>query len=300
MSPIKKKQKHDDSNSLDEFIILPSGDHPLDLDLSETTTGGRSEISLDLDVGTDLIPVEHGQELTLRSSKRNLINIPSLKILDAYDSKQKRIIHPEMDDESILNGFRNIRTYLIQKSPRKNFVLMVVSLDYNMGATFSAVNIGAAFSYEGEKTSLLIDCNQREPKLNKLFDIDIRYGLTDYLHDSEIGVNSIIYQTGIKRMNFIPIGRRKNEGGEFLSSEKMQEFVGVLKRRYADRYIILSVPPLEVSADAAILSEIADYIVIVVPYGRVTKSRINKAVKLLPQEKVVGIILNKRKNYVRY
>ena len=225
MSPIKKKQKHDDSNSLDEFIILPSGDHPLDLDLSETTTGGRSEISLDLDVGTDLIPAEHGQELTLRSSKRNLKNIPRLKSFDAYDAKEKRLIHPVMDDESILNGFRKIRTYLIQKSPRKNFVLMVVSLDYNMGATFSAVNIGAAFSYEGEKTSLLIDCNQQGPKLNKLFDIDIRYGLTDYLHDSEIGVNSIIYQTGIKRMNFIPIGRRKNEGGEFLSSEQMQKFV---------------------------------------------------------------------------
>ncbi len=300
MSPIKKKQKHDDSKSLDEFIILPSGDHPLDLDLSESTIGGRSEISLDLDVGTDLIPVEHGQELTLRSSKRNLINIPGLKFLDAYDSKEKRIIHPDMDDESILNGFRKIRTYLIQKSPRKNFVLMVVSLDHNMGATFSAVNIGAAFSYEGEKTSLLIDCNQRGPKLNKLFDMDIRYGLTDYLHDSEIGVNSIIYQTGIKRMNFIPIGHRKNAGGEFLSSEQMQKFVGVLKRRYADRYIILCVPPLEVSADAAILSEIADYIVVVVPYGRATRDRINKAVKLLPEEKVVGIILNKRKNYVQY
>jgi protein-tyrosine kinase len=56
---------------------------------------------------------------------------------------------------------------------------------------------------------------------------------------------------------------------------------------------------LEVSADAAILSEVVDYIVVVVPYGKVTESRINKAVKLLPQEKIAGIIINNRKNYVQ-
>ena len=145
-----------------------------------------------------------------------------------------------------------------------------------------------------------MDCNQQKPKLNRLFDIEIKYGLTDYLHDPGIGIRNIIYPTGINRMNFIPIGHRKNVGAEFLSSERMQEFVGVLKRRYADRYVILSAPPLEVSADAAILSEVVDYIVIVVPYGRVTRDRINKAVKLLPEEKVAGIVLNKRKNYVQY
>ncbi len=80
----------------------------------------------------------------------------------------------------------------------------------------------------------------------------------------------------------------------------MQEFIGIIKRRYADRYIILNTPPLEVTADAAILSEVVDYIIVVVPYGSVTESRINKAVKLLPQEKIAGIILNKRKNYIQY
>jgi len=177
---------------------------------------------------------------------------------------------------------------------------MVVSLAHDMGATFTTVNIGAAFSYEGQKTSLLIDCNQQKPKLDRLFDIKAKYGLTDYLYDTRVGAKKIIYPTGINRMNFIPIGHRKNVGGEFLSSERMQEIISVLKRRYADRYIILNAPPLEVSADAAILSEVVDYIIIVVPYGRVSKSRINKSVKLLPKEKIAGIILNKRKNYVQY
>ena len=301
MSRKKKYQKHVDSVSFEELVSLPSGDYPLDLDLTDRTSGdGFRETPLDISLVTDLVPVQDGQELTAPSSKRRLEKIPESGYLDVFKSKEKRIIHPDMDDQSVLDSFRKIRTGLIHKSAGKNFVLMVVSLAHDMGSTFTSVNIGAAFSYEGQKTSLLMDCNQQKPKLDKLFEIKMGYGLTDYIYDSRIDAIKIIYPTGINRMNFIPIGHRKNNTGEFLSSERLQEFIGILKRRYTDRYIILNAPPLEVSADAAILSEVVDYILIVVPYGKVSKSRINKAVNLLPKEKIAGIILNKQKSYVQY
>ena len=294
MSSKKKSPKHAST----ENIILLHSSEPLDLDLTDSTESGNRETTLDITLVSDLEALDKGKNLTILSPKRSLENIPDAKFLDVFKSKEKRIIHPEMDDYSILNSFREIRTHLLQKSAGKNFILMVVSLTHNMGATFTSVNIGAAFSYEGQKTSLLIDCNQRKHKLNKYFDIETKFGLSDYLHDPSIRSKNIIYPTGVYRMNFIPIGNRKIVGEEFLSSERMQQFIGILKSRYPDRYVILNAPPLEESADAAILSEIVDYIVIVVPYGRVSKERIHKAVKLLPEEKIAGIILNKRKNYV--
>ena len=296
MSSKKKSSKH----ASPENLILLHPSEPLDLDLTDSTDNGNRGTPLDISLVSDLGALGAGKDITIRSQKRSLKNIPDADFLDVIKSKEKRIIHPDMDDYSILNSFREIRTHLLQKSAGKNFILMVVSLDHNMGATFTSVNIGAAFSYEGQKTSLLVDCNQRKHKLNKHFDIDTKFGLSDYLHDPGIRSKNIIYPTGVYRMNFIPIGSRKNVGEEFLSSERMQEFIGILKRRYADRYVILNAPPLEESADAAILSEIVDYIVIVVPYGRVSRERINKALKLLPEEKIAGIILNKRKNYVRF
>ncbi len=309
MSSKKENQKHADSASLEDLILLPSGDHPLDLDLTDNTKGEHRETPLDISLVTDLVPsqdeneltqLKDRKEITLRSGKRHLKKYRNSDHMNVLELQAKRIIHPDMDNLSILNSFREIRTLLIQKSPRKNFVLMVVSLAHDMGATFVAVNIGSAFSYEGQKTSLLIDCNQQKPKLDGLFNTETRYGLSDYLYDPKIRSRNIIYPTGIYRMNFIPVGNRRTVGEEVLSSERMQEFIGVLKRRYADRYIILNAPPLEVSADAAIMSEVVDYIVVVVPYGRATRSQIHKAVKLLPQEKIVGIVLNKRKSYVQF
>ena len=300
MSSNKDDQKHVKSVEPEELILLPSGDQPLDLDLTDSTNVGSRETPLDISLITDLVPVQDESDLTLRPEKHHLKKIRNSGYMNLFELQAKRIIHPDMENLSILNSFREIRTHLIQMSPGKNFVLMVVSLDHEMGATFTTVNIGAAFSYEGHKTALLVDCNQQKPKFDNLFDTETIYGLTDYLHDPGIRSKNIVYPTGIYRMNFIPVGNRKNIGEEFLSSERLQEFIGILKRRYADRYIILNAPPLEVSADAAILSEVVDYIVVVVPYGKVTDSRIRKAVNLLPQEKIAGIILNKRKNYVQY
>ena len=49
---------------------------------------------------------------------------------------------------------------------------------------------------------------------------------------------------------------------------------------------------VEVTADAAILSEVADQIVVVVPYGKISNSRLQKALKLLPKKKIAGLVVN--------
>ena len=210
----KENQKDSDGVSVENLIILHPGDKPLDLDLTDRTNV-LSETRLDIPLVADLVPeydgeeltrVQDRKELTLRSGKHHLKKIRKSGHLNLFELQAKRIVHPDMEDYSVMNSFREIRTHLIQKNPRKNFVLMVVSLAHNMGATFFSVNIGAAFSYEGQKTSLLVDCNQRKPKLNKLFDTETRYGLSDYLDDPKIRSKNIIYPTGIYRMNFIPIG----------------------------------------------------------------------------------------------
>jgi len=99
-------------------------------------------------------------------------------------------------------------------------------------------------------------------------------------------------------MRFVPVGRRRETIGEFFSSERMRDFILQVKKRYSDRYVILNAPPLEVSADAAILSEISDRIIVVLPYGKVSNARLAKALKLIPQEKIAGFVLNDKLQYV--
>lgn len=237
-------------------------------------------------------------DITVRAGKRHLDRMHENNLLDAHDYQEKKIVHPDMDKYEILNTFREVRTKVLQESKGKNMVLMVVSLQHGMGATFSAVNLAAAFSYEGEKTSLLIDCDQHKRKLEKFFNRDVNYGLTDYLEDNNIGTEKIIYQTGINRMRYIPVGKRRETVGEFFSSERMIDFITHVKKRYSDRFVILNAPPVEVTADAAILSEVSDFIIFILPYGKISNQRIQKAIKLLPKEKIIGFVINNKIKHV--
>ena len=239
-----------------------------------------------------------GSDVTVKGGKKHLQRMSENLLLDVYDFQEKRIVHPDMEKYNILNTFREIRTRILQQSGGKNQVIMVVSLQHGMGATFSAVNLAAAFSYEGEKTSLIVDCDQHRRKLEKFFGDNATYGLTDYLDDNNLGTEKIIYQTGINRMRYIPVGKRRETVGEFFSSERMREFITHVKKRYSDRFIILNAPPLEVTADAAILSEVSDVIVLVVPYGKISTPRLKKALRLIPREKIVGMVINDKVKYV--
>ncbi len=291
--------------------ILENRGNELDFDLSDSekpqgqkvdfTFGEKKVEGLDSDEdGTDhksIIKVP-GSDITVRAKGRQLELMADKSLLDIDDFQEKRIVYPEMNKYEILNTFREIRTKILQKAEGKNQVIMVVGLQPGTGATFSSINLAASFSYEGEKTSLVVDCDQKQRKLENVFGTEVEHGLCDYLDDNSIGVENIIYPTGINRMRYIAVGKRSNQTTEFYSSEKMSDVITQVKKRYSDRYIILNAPPLEVSADAAILSEVSDFIVVIVGYGKASSNRLGKALRLLPKEKIVGIVINNKTKYV--
>lgn len=273
-------------------------DFELDFQLSNDDGPAKNETPIDFSVSKELVRLTGEPAREDSTIGRHLAKMSDFEFLDAEQLQEKRIIHPEMDDYEIINSFREIRTRLLQKSENKNFVLMVTAINRHMGATFTTVNLGAAFSFEGEKTSLLIDCHPQDNSLSKLLDLEQSLGLSDYINNPEIELNRIIYQTGVNRMRLIPFGSSRAGRLEFLASERMREFIRVLKNRYSDRFIILNAPPLEVSADAAILSEVADYVLVVFPYGQVSNSRIKRAIKSLPREKIAGMVMNNCMKYL--
>jgi non-specific protein-tyrosine kinase len=68
-----------------------------------------------------------------------------------------------------------------------------------------------------------------------------------------------------------------------------------MKTRYPDRYVFFDVPPIFGGADAIVLAQLVDCIILVVADGQTSVHDIEKALQLIPQEKFLGFILNKQK-----
>ena len=241
-------------------------------------------------------PIEQDHALIQAAVKDQLSRQRIREMADIFrmteeDLDEKRIIFPRMRDKRILNVFRDIRTKLIEQAGGSNFTLMVSSLVEGGGASFVSANLAASIALDQGKTSLIVDCNLYSPASEHFLDAD-QIGFSDFLENPSISIEEIIYATGIPRLRLVPIGRSPDIGPEYYTSYRMKQFVQELSSRYADRYVILDVPPIGSTADARILSECCDFVVLVVPYAGITRDQLRKTVASVPADKLVGLIFN--------
>jgi protein-tyrosine kinase len=219
-------------------------------------------------------------------------NMAELGRMTVEEMAERKIIHPGMPQKGVLNTFRELRTELVKLAGNRNIVVMVTSVVPNAGTSFVSTNLGAVIALDKTKTAMLIDCNLYDPSLSSLLDVEPDYGLTDYLAEEKLDVNDIIYATGIPRLRVIPVGTHTEAGAEYFGSMRMKNFVDGLRSRYPDRYLIIDAPPIGIWAEARILADLSDYVVLVVPYGRVNDAQVTAAIDALGEEKLAGIIFN--------
>jgi protein-tyrosine kinase len=227
-------------------------------------------------------------------SSKMISRMRDITPIDKKFLAQHRIIFPEMGKDDTVRAFREIRTKIIQKSQGKNCSIMVTSLLGGGGSSFVAMNLAAAFAFDGSKTALFIECNLRKPYLHKLFagKKAVFHGLTDYLEHPDMDASEIIHPVGIARLRVIPSGNQREVPAEYFTSLKMKRLMDEIQQRYPERYIILDAPPMTESADAQILADLCDYVLLVVPYGKVTDSQIDASVKAIGEKKLFGVVFN--------
>lgn len=211
------------------------------------------------------------------------------------DLDKQAIIHARTRSEAAYNAFRELRLELFQRSGNRNFIALVTSAVDGGGATHVAVNLAAAIALDRTKTALLIDCNVYRPGVHKVLRLDPNPGLTDFLADPDkIRIERIIRPTGIPRVRAIPAGTRPARDAEYFSTVNMRLLVHMLHQRYPDRHIVIDAPASKSAADTRTLADLSDQVLVVVPYGRVTSSKIQDACRSFSPEKLAGVVFNRQ------
>jgi Mrp family chromosome partitioning ATPase len=227
------------------------------------------------------------------SESRSIAYMNEAKALARKELDSRRLIHRDAGARKSADAFREIRTRLLELGGNRNFVTLVVSVSPGSGGSFVARNLAAAFAFDDAKTALLIDCNLRYPVQHSALGVEAgNGGLIDYLEQPTQNVQDIMYRTGLPRVRLIPAGHERESSAEYFSSYRMRILIDSLRSRYPDRYLFLDGPALKGSPEARILSELADFVVIVAGYGRDTAASVNQTVASLDPKKVAGVVFN--------
>lgn len=223
---------------------------------------------------------------------KNITDMAEPKLFSPSELDERKIIFPAMQDSVVVNSFRKLRTNILKESKGKASIIMITSPTYESGNSFIAFNLASAFAFDESSTSLLIDCNLTVPYNRDEIKSSKLKGLSNYLESENLSIDSVIHPSGVKRLRIIPTGSQREDTTEYFTSNRMKQLFKDISSRYGDRYIFVDAPPVLELADTQILMELCDYILLVVPYGKIVESKVVSAVKSLDENKLLGIVFN--------
>ena len=215
-----------------------------------------------------------------------------LSILGAIPAIRKlRLGNQDPDEASqAVEAFRTIRLNLVHSYGAGPIRLTISSPGPGEGKSLVCSNLALSFAEAGYKT-LLVDGDIRRGELHRMFNVDRRPGLLDYLAGAA-QVEEILRPTSHGGLTMLPCGTRRHHGPEMLGSGRMSELMAQLKSRF--NVVIVDSPPLGAGIDPFVLGTATGHIVLVLRSGETDRQMAEEKLKLIDRLpiRLLGAILN--------
>src|SRR5664280_928768 len=192
--------------------------------------------------------------------------------------------------ETPAEEFRTLRTRLNHlQALQPLHTIVVTSPSPAEGKTFTAVNLALAQSHLAENSVLLGDFDLRRPIIHNPFQIERAPGLSDFL------TGQCTFAEALRRVEdmslyLLPAGSPVKNPLELLNMRQAKLLFEELPRSF--NWAVFDTPPLLFSADANLLSTMADGTILVVKIGSTTFDNVTRAMQSLCENNVLGIVAN--------
>jgi succinoglycan biosynthesis transport protein ExoP len=219
--------------------------------------------------------------------------IPILGMIINFNSNNgNELITEKQPRAPVSEAFRSLRTNLQFASIATPIhSLIVTSPSPSDGKTTIVGNLGCVIA-QGDRKVVLVDADLRRPRLDKVFQLQNRSGLTDqFIHPQETPDGSV-QPTEVKNLSIVTSGSLPPNPSELLGSQRMVEIVQTLKTQFD--LVVMDTPPALVVTDASVLANRFDGVLLVINPRISKRVAIKHAIEQLFQAKanLVGVVLN--------
>jgi capsular exopolysaccharide synthesis family protein len=184
--------------------------------------------------------------------------------------------------------------------------LAIVSPSIGDGKTLIAVNLSIALARSGKRV-ILIDGDLRIPRLNEIFELPNKEGLSTFLEgrfeaqkildlleekEPSLGLERILFQTRVENLFVMPSGPLPINTIKLFSSDMLGVLIKYLKERMD--LVIFDSPPIERVADSVVLSQKVDKTILIISARDTTREQgiISKKLLIDAGARMLGVVLN--------
>lgn len=189
----------------------------------------------------------------------------------------------------LVEQFRRLAATLFQaQTSGRMKVVMITSPWAGDGKTMTSLNLSLVLSESYRRHVLLIDADLRRPSISNLSRIAPTGGLSDGLKsrtDQKLPVIKIS-----ENLTLLPAGRPDPDPMSALTSSRMRRIIDEAAARFD--WVILDAPPVGPVADANLLAEMTDAVILVIRAGKTQFVPVQKAIDSIGRDRIVGVVLN--------
>lgn len=238
----------------------------------------------------------------------NEIGLPILGTIPIYEKKLEKSIKDKKDKEHglkkkdseivilgnakspVAEAFRALRTNVTFAQNTKT--ILVTSSRMSEGKSYVTANLAATIA-KTDKKVIIVDADMRKGRQNKIFGVDNKNGLSNYLancEETKVDISelvSYIKTTKVPNLHLITSGSRPSNPAELLSPPKIKGLFSVLSEIYD--IVIIDGTPSSIIADSVGMSRFVDFVMLVTAYKSTKTEDVRRLIKSFEQ---VGVRLN--------
>ncbi len=208
------------------------------------------------------------------------------------EEKKRAAVLGRYLDFASKEAYNLLRTNIFFSIPDKQGKGKVIGITSSVpheGKSYTAINLSYSIAKEGHSV-LLISADMRKPSIESTIGIKAKFGLSGLLVGEE--GNAIIDSGLHEDLKFLPAGVIPPNPSELLGTEKMKELLDKCAEEFS--YVIVDLPPVNVVADALVVSKYLDGVVVIARHGMTRRKELVEAIKKLKyvQVRILGVVYN--------
>lgn len=237
-----------------------------------------------------------GRTVKFKEQTEKIVHSPVLGYLPKIAETDKETVAIQNPLGEFAEAVNSIRTSLgLSILGRQTKCFMVTSSVQQEGKTLLSFNMALSFSRAGKKV-LLIECDMRKPRLNRLLDEHLKVKTDMGLSSVLVGANELedilVTMEDVRNLDIALCGQIPPNPSELLGTQNFKDLIEKAKVKYD--IIILDTPPLLNVSDSVMLA--GSYIPVVM-VAKVFDTKIKELEMAVEHVKnvqgiIVGVVIN--------
>lgn len=197
------------------------------------------------------------------------------------------------EDKAYIAAYRMLRTRLLHRARTNNWTtIAVTSAGPNDGKTLTVINLALGLAREKSRDVVLLDMDMRNPSVCRALGVQPGYELRDYLEHGN-DPQGLFFTVGNENLLIAGSVTPTEHASELLAGSRFDDLMEIVKRGTVDPIVLIDLPPVLITDDALVVAPKIDAILVVASEGLTDRTDLTKALELLSEFPIAGVVLNR-------